>query len=132
MRVRPVELDEDRLLDNAPVVICIGEQLDEHGVEAARRLAAVAEGGLGATPHAVEAGLADSQLEISVLKRSMSPPLLVALGVREDEELDAVRAARRLVTVEPDPEAPAHARADLAIVAQPDELVSAALERLGG
>jgi hypothetical protein len=36
------------------------------------------------------------------------------------------------VTVEPDAETPAHARADLAIVAEPAELVSAALERLGG
>jgi electron transfer flavoprotein alpha subunit len=35
---RQVEIDEERLLDNAPVVVCIGEQLDEHGVEAGRRL----------------------------------------------------------------------------------------------
>jgi len=127
---REVVIDEDRLLDNSPVVVCVGEELDAEGVEAARSLAEAVGGSLGATRGAVRAGHAPAQLEVSVLKRSMSPLLLVALGVREEEDLDAMRAARRVVTVHPDADASAHTRADLAVVAEPDELVGAALERL--
>jgi electron transfer flavoprotein alpha subunit len=125
-------IEDERLLDNSAVVVCVGEELDEHAVERSRTLAEALGGGLGATKGAVSGGHAPAQLEVSVLKRSMSPLLLVALGVREEEDLDAVRAARRLVTVHPDAEAPVHRRADLAVVAEPDDFLGAALERLGG
>jgi electron transfer flavoprotein alpha subunit len=128
---RRAEVEQGRLLDNSPTVVCIGPGLDPDDVDAARHLADALQGGLGATHGAVANGLVPPQLEIGVLKRSMSPLLLVGLGVHDETDLDAVRAARRLVTVHPDAEAPAHSRADLAIVAEPSEFVSVALARLG-
>jgi electron transfer flavoprotein alpha subunit len=89
-------------------------------------------GCLGATAGAVRNGLAPRQLEIGVLKRSMSPLLFVALGVEEAEDVDAVRAARRLVSVHPDAGASIHTRADLAIACDPGELVREALARMDG
>lgn len=127
---RRVEIEDELLLDNSPVVICVGEQLDEDAVALARQLAQASRGSLGATEEAVEAGLAPPQLEIGVLKRSMSPLLVLALGIEDGRQLDALRAARRLVTVHPAEDASAHSRADLAIFAEPEELARAALERL--
>jgi electron transfer flavoprotein alpha subunit len=125
-----VEIEEEKLLDSAAVVVCVGEELDEDTVEAARELAGALGGSLGATAAAVEAGLAPPQLEVGVLKRSLSPLVYLALGVREEEPLDAVRAARTIVTVHADADAPAHGRADLAVVAEPGELVPKLLERV--
>ncbi len=127
---RHVEIDDEQLLDSAAVVVCVGEELDEDTVEAARELATALGGSLGATAAAVEAGLASPQLEVGALKRSLSPLVYLAFGVRDEEPLDAVRAARTIVTVHADADAPAHARADLAIVAEPDEVVRELLERL--
>lgn len=129
---RRVEIADERLLDNALVVVCIGEELDEDQVAAARELADALKGSVGATEEAVEAGLLPPQLEIGVLKRSMSPLLVLTLGVREGEQLDALRGARQVVTVHPDADAPAHGRADLAIAAAPEDLVRATLERIRG
>jgi electron transfer flavoprotein alpha subunit len=126
-----VSIEAEQLLDNSPVVVCVGDGLDEKGVESARHLAEAMRGSLGATHRAAEAGLVPSQLELSVLKRSMSPLLLVAVGVEEGEDLDAVRSARRVVTVHPDANASVQTRADLAIVAEPQAFLEAALERLG-
>ena len=88
-------IEDERLLDCSAVVVCVGEELDEDGIERARDLVDAVGGSLGATKGAVESGHVPAQLEVSILKRSMSPLLLVALGVREDEDLDAVRASRR-------------------------------------
>lgn len=129
---RRVEIEEERLLDNAPVVVCVGEELGEEEVDLARRLAEALEGSVGATEGAVASRSLAPQLEIGVLKRSMSPLLVLALGVRDEQELDAVRGARRLVTVHADEDASAHGRADLAVIADPAELARAALERMGG
>ena len=63
-------------------------------------------------------------------KRSIAPALVLALGVREEGPLDAVRGARTIVTVDSDADAPAHGRANLAIVASPDELVARLRERV--
>jgi electron transfer flavoprotein alpha subunit len=124
---RRVEIDDERLLDNAPIVVCVGEELDAGQVALASELAHAMGGSLGASERAVAAGLLAPQLEIGVLKRSMSPLVVLALGVRDEEQLDALRGARRIITVHPDQNAPAHRRADLAISAAPEELVRAAL-----
>lgn len=129
---RRVEIEDEQLLDSAAVVVCVGEELDEGVVEEAKELAHALGGSLGATAAAVEAGLAPPQLEVGVLKRSLSPLVYLAVGVREEEPLDAVRAARTIVTVHADCDAPAHSRADLAVVAEPGEVVHQLLERLQG
>lgn len=129
-RERRVEIEAERLLDDAQAVVCMGENADEQAVESGRRLAGLLGGALGATAGAVERGLVPPQLEIGVEKRSIAPLLVLALGVAEAEPLDAIRAARTLVTVHPDPEAPAHERADLAVVAEPGDLPRALISRL--
>lgn len=127
---RQDELENEMLLDNAPVVVCVGADLDQDGVDRAQQLAEALSGALGATTAAVSAGLAPAQVEIGVLKRSMSPRLAIAIGVGDENDLDALRGARRLVTVHPQSDAAVHERADLAIVAETGEFITAVLERV--
>lgn len=126
---RDVHVDAASLLDAAPIVVCVGEDLSAEGVKSAEALAHALGGSFGATSAAVAAGHAPPQLEVGVLKRSIAPLLFLALGVHEEEDLDAVRGARTIVTVDPDADAPAHRRADLAVVADAAEMASALLER---
>jgi electron transfer flavoprotein alpha subunit len=99
-------------------------------MESAIALAESMDGSVGATAAAVRRGIAAPQLEIGVLKRSLAPSLVITLGVADAEPLDAVRGAGTIVTVHRDGDAPAHARADLAILADPGELIAALRERL--
>jgi len=127
-----VHVEAASLLDSAPIVVCVGKDLSPAGVESAEALAHALSGSFGATPAAVAAGHAPPQLEVGVLKRSIAPLLFLALGVRDEEDLDAVRGARTIVTVDADAEAPAHQRSDLAVTADPAEVASALLERHRG
>lgn len=122
-------LDHDEMLiDASPVVVCVGDGLSPEDADLARRLASHLGGAFGATSRAVAAGVAPPQLEVGVLKRSIAPLLLLALGVGAADELDAVRGARTIITVDADPDASAHGRADLAVVAEPADLARAVLE----
>jgi electron transfer flavoprotein alpha subunit len=124
-----VHVDAATLLDAAPIVVCVGEDLSSEGARSAERLAHALGGSFGATAAAVAAGHAPPQLEVGVLKRSIAPLLFLALGVHEEQDLAAVRGARTIVTVDADGHAPAHRRADLAVAADPAEIASALLER---
>jgi electron transfer flavoprotein alpha subunit len=126
---REVHVEADVLLDAAPVVVCVGEDVSEEGLNVARDLARALGGSFAATPAAVAAGHAPPQLEVGILKRSITPLLFLALGVRRAEELAAVRGARTIVTVDAHPDAPAHRHADLAVVADPGEVAGLLLER---
>ena len=127
---RTRDIDSTPLLDDAAVVVCIGGDTDRETAGAARRLAAQLGGSLGATTEAIAAGHAPHQLEVSTVKRSLGPSLFIALGVSDAAPLDAVRAAGKIVTVHADADAPAHAHSDLAVVADPQELLEALLGRL--
>jgi electron transfer flavoprotein alpha subunit len=127
---RTVKIDHEHLLDSAPLVVCVGDEIRADAMKAASALAELLGGSVGATAAAVKRGLAAPQLEISVLKRSLAPALVIALGVLDEQPLDAVRGARTIVTVHPDRDAPAHTRADFAILADPVELVDALHARL--
>jgi electron transfer flavoprotein alpha subunit len=125
------ELDGQPLIDCARTVICVEGEVAPEALDAARRLAGAPGWGLGGTAAAVEAGLVPPQSEIDPVRRSIAPPLVIALGVREPEPLDAVRAAGKLVTVHPEAGARSHERADLAVSADPRELAEALAHRLG-
>lgn len=129
-RERRVEIEEEALLDAARAVVCLGPEAGEAAVDSARRLADALGGALGGTTDMVERGILPTQLEIGIEKRCVAPSLVLALGVREVEPLDALRGARTLVTVHPDPGAPAHERADLAVVAAPDKVTAILADRL--
>jgi electron transfer flavoprotein alpha subunit len=128
-RRRETEIEDDPLLDAAQAVVCLGEGIDDEAVESGRSLAAALGGTVGGTRAAVDRGLVPPQLEIGIEKRSIAPQLVLALGVADPAPLDAVRAARTLVTVHPDPDAPAHERADLAVVAAPREFAVSLAKR---
>ncbi len=70
------------------------------------------------------------RLEVSITKRSISPDLVLTLGIADDSPLDAVRAARAIVTVHSDADAAVHQRADLGIVAAPMDLAAALVAEL--
>src|SRR5579859_7624063 len=76
--------------------------------------------------------VASPSLSAGAWARALAPALVIALGVSGEAPLDAVRGAGTIVTVHPDRDAPAHTRADFAILAEPDELIDALREHLEG
>lgn len=115
----------DSRLDHAQVVLCLGADLPPDVVEQATSLAERWGAGVGGTTSAVRSGLVPEHAELDVLRRSISPALCVALGVRERAELAAVRGAERLATVHASPDASAHSIAALRVVADPEAVLAA-------
>jgi electron transfer flavoprotein alpha subunit len=116
-------------VDSAPAVLLVGEDADEKAGSAIAALAEAYGAGLGGTATTCATGVIPPQLEVSVLRRSIAPKLCVAFGVRDAEALDPVRAAETIVTVHPDPGAPAHERADLAVLADAAEVAARLQDR---
>lgn len=129
---RRTEIETDMLLDAAQTVVLVGPELEEGDMARAHELADALSGSVGATHEAVAHGLAPPQVEVSITKRSISPDLVLTLGIQDDSPLDAVRAAGAIVTVHRDADAAVHQRADLAIVSAPMDLVAALLADLDG
>lgn len=113
------------LVDAARVLICVGERTMPATLEAARALAAATGWGIAGTPGAVAAGLVDPAAELSPDRRSLAPSLVVAVGVAEAADLDAVRGAETIAIIGPPRTAPAHEAADLAVLAEPLEVIAA-------
>lgn len=120
---------DDCLLDRAPVVFCVGVEVSSAVAAQVLELARSWGAGVGGTAEAVRQGLVPPQWELGLLKRSIAPEVCLALGVREAQDVAAVRAASTLVTVHPDTGVPAHDRADLQVVAGVEPLVKALAAR---
>lgn len=120
---------DDCPLDRAPVVFCVGAEVSAAAAAQVLELARAWGAGVGGTAEAVRQGRVPSQWELGVLKRSIAPEVCLALGVREVQEVAAVRGTSTLVTVHPDIGVPAHDRADLQVVAGVEPLVKALAAR---
>lgn len=120
---------DDCPLDRAPVVFCVGAEVSAAAAAQVLELARTWGAGVGGTAEAVRQGLVPSQWELGILKRSVAPEVCLALGVREVQEVAAVRGASTLVTVHPDTGVPAHDRGDLQVVAGVEPLVKALAAR---
>lgn len=119
----------DCRLDRARLVLCLGADVPADTATEIAKWAATCGAGVGGTAEAVRAGLVPPQWELSVVKRSIAPHVCVALGRHAAQDLAPVRGARHLVTVDPDVNAPGHEQADLQLVTDVAELVTALRER---
>jgi electron transfer flavoprotein alpha subunit len=113
-RVGAVAAGGSGLLDAAAVLVVAGTSLDSTALAELTRVAAVRGWSVAGTPGVVSAGRLAPARELSIRKRSLSPRVVVALGLAGSADLDAVRSAGTVVTVDPDRHAEAHSVADLA------------------
>jgi electron transfer flavoprotein alpha subunit len=115
------------LLDAATVLVVVGSGLDGTAVAELTRVATDNGWSIAGTPGAVAAGRLSPACELSVRKRSLSPRVVVGLGLTGSADLEAVRGAGTVVTVDPDPHAEIHSVADVAGVLSGAAFIEAAV-----
>ena len=116
----------DRLLaDSAPVMVCVGAGVEPGLSDRLRRQAEDRGWGFGGTAAAVAGGLVASRAEISLVKRSISPPVFIGVGLDDPGDLDPVRGAGLVVTVGASIPSEVAAQSDLAVTAGAAELAAA-------
>ncbi|GAB2968354.1 electron transfer flavoprotein [Amycolatopsis acidiphila] len=98
---RRVEIPDAPRLAAARLVIGLGPGLGTGARRVAERVATTPGIALVATSAAVAAGEAPPQLEIGPLARSIAPAVYLGLGRHDLGTLQAVKAARRVVVVDP-------------------------------
>ena len=89
-------------IETASVVLCIGERVDRGAAEALREQATRRGWAFGGTPAAVEGGLVAARAEISLVKRSISPPVFIGVGLADVSDLAPARNAGLMVVVDAD------------------------------
>jgi electron transfer flavoprotein alpha subunit len=115
------EPDSARELDEADIVVCVGDGVDE--------LPKLPDGvALGGTREACERGLLPRSRQIGLLGRQIAPRLLVAVGVRGDfEELTGFVKANVVAAIGTDRAAPMMSAADVAVIGNWREALPALL-----
>ena len=118
-------------LSKAATVVCGGAALGEVGFA---KLAALADrlGGVWAgAREAFELGWVEKERLVDIAGHHIAPRLYMAFGVAGDGmHAAAVKGARCMVAVHPDPQAPIFAGADLGIVGDPAEVMERLLAAL--
>lgn len=114
----------ERLPELSPAVVCVGADITPELAAQIERAVDELGWAVGGTHEAVNQGLFPPQLEIDILKRSLAPSLVLAIGLRSPSELDAVRAAGIIATVDPDPTSPVHNCANLRVLCRPEDFVA--------
>lgn len=116
-------------LSEAPVVVAVGRQAGDPGL--VERLAKALDGRLVGDRGAWDAGLIEREQIVDVRAASVSPDTYVAVGIRGDTfHHAAIEGSGFIVAIHPDPEAPIFKKADLCVVAEPEEVLPALLEAL--
>lgn len=116
-------------LSEAPLVIAAGRQVGD--ITLVEQLAEALNGRLAGDRGAWDAGLIDVEQIVDVRGVSVSPDAYVAVGIRGDTFHDAaIEESRFIVAIHPDPNAPIFERADLCVVAEPQEVLPALLQAL--
>lgn len=86
-------------VDTAPVVVCVGPLVPPDVVGLIEEEATQRGWGFAGTADAVSAGLVARQRELSIVKRSIAPPVFVGVELRSEHDLACVRAAGVIVAV---------------------------------
>jgi electron transfer flavoprotein alpha subunit len=96
------------------------------------QLAAALQGAVGASRPAVDRGWVPLSIQIGQTGKTIRPDLYVALGISgEVQHRVGMRAARTVVAVNLDPDAPIRSHSDLFVVADLHELVPALVAEIG-
>lgn len=125
------EIGEGATLHDARVVVCVGHGLGKDNVELAAEIARALGGAVGATRRVCDVGWLPRQLQIGISGRSVAPDLYIALGVRGSfNHVVGMQRSGRVIAVNRDASAEAHAAADLGIVGDAPSFAAALLARL--
>jgi len=106
----------------AAVVVCVGTRAAALMPEI-RRVTQLLGWALGGTPAAVNTCLIPAHHVVDVARCSLSPNLAIGIGLTETRELEALRGATVIATIDPDVTAPIHSRSDLAIACSPEDVI---------
>jgi electron transfer flavoprotein alpha subunit len=98
--------------------------LGEEGFERLSVLADRLEGSVAGSREAFELGWIEKDRLVDITGHKIAPQLYMAFGVAGDVmHAAAIKGARFVVAVHPDPDAPIFAQADLGIVSDPGQLI---------
>ena len=118
-------------LAQAPVIVAAGRQAGDF--EMVKQLAAALGGQVAGDRGARDAGWIEAQQVVDVRGVQVAPQVYVAVGIRGDTFHDAaIEEAKYIVAIHPDADAPIFQVADLCLEAEPQEVLPALLEALGG
>jgi len=123
--------EETMPLEEAPVVVCGGAALGEAGFDKLTALARRLGGAVAGAREAFELGWIEKDRLVDITGHKVASRLYMAFGVTGDVmHAAAIKGARFVVAVHPDPEAPIFAQADLGLVADPAQVVDRLLAAL--
>ncbi|MHB8339781.1 MAG: electron transfer flavoprotein subunit alpha/FixB family protein [Mycobacteriales bacterium] len=119
-------------LTGARTIISIGRGIGDPGqVPLYRQLADRLGAALGASRVAVDAGWIPFSHQVGQTGTAVSPEVYAAFGISGAiQHLAGIRASKRIVAVNTDPEAPICQLADLVVVADANDVATALLQRL--
>ncbi len=118
-------------LAQAPVIVAAGRQAGDF--ELVGRLAAALGGQVAGDRGARDAGWIGPEQIVDVRGVTVAPQVYVAVGIRGDTFHNAaIEEAKFIAAIHPDPDAPIFQVADLCLEAEPQEVLPALLEALGG
>lgn len=116
--------DDMDALCSANVVIGVGSGVEPDGYPELRPLLAVLRAELGATRRVTDAGWLPHTRQVGVTGRGIAPQLYVAIGLSGNiNHLIGVRAAKCILAINTDPQAPIFTGADIGIQADWHEAV---------
>ncbi len=118
-------------LERASIVVSGGAALGESGFDKLAILAGRLGGAVAGAREAYELGWIEKDRLVDVTGHKISPKLYMAFGVAGDMmHTAAIRGAKCVVAVHPDPDASIFAQADLGIVGDPGEVIDRLLVEL--